>query len=74
VRWPPWGRGAQPVDDLPRANPEAAEKAKREAQQVRKQVEAQGAYIERVIMDLQRHNDDNHFSEMVWQAMRRKHS
>jgi hypothetical protein len=72
VRWP-WRRN-QPseVTDLPKADPKAAEKAKRDAQAQREQVEKDNAYIDWLHKQLATHGAENHFSEMIVESMRRK--
>lgn len=55
------------------ADPTESRRAVEQAQAERKRVEDRDAYIERLAENLAKQNKDNHFSEIVFNAMRRKH-
>jgi hypothetical protein len=74
VRWP-WRRRKVPhVNQLPTADLEAAELAKRDALVIREQVEARNGYIDWLHNQLTAKGAENHFSEMIIESMRRKRS
>ena len=55
-------------------NHDEARRAIEQAQQERKEAEARDPYIEWLTGRLRSHRMDNHFSDLLWEAMRRKHT
>ena len=58
----------------PKVDSDEARQALEDARAERERIEARESYIEWLSGRLTDHLEDNHFSEMIMQAMRRKHS
>jgi len=58
--------------DAPRADPDAAEEALREAEQAKRDQEMKWNAVVRVTNALKSHQDENHFAQLFADAMKRR--